>query len=433
MDSAGVRHHEELDCFVVWGWEPARTAMADPALISDTFGPMNLAYLPDDVHAQCPDLLAVLRRWFIFRDGSEHQEARKAVRPLFSPRRIRELAPEVSVIVDEVLTEALRSPEFDFVPEVADRVAARSIALILGFESASPELLHRWGLSLARFLGASYRPDYALEAQVAIKELADFVRAADAAPGTLLSIAAGDQEDRVSTAAMMIFGGLQTTVGLLGFACKYMIETGALPTTTLERGALIERTLSMWAPLGHVARIAERDTTIDSVTIPAGSAVLVALDSTDILGRPGTDSWDPGRPDDAPGPLEDKAMHLTFGYGAHRCVGAPLARVVGDEVIRQLAERAPLATVVSAVPRANRTYRGFSELVIRVDGWQREGSGPRAGGPCGAGDAPASGRKAFPERLEVLPVLPPSGVHRVAHGIERRPPELSTTIESTSS
>lgn len=366
MESAGVRHHEELDCFVVWGSEQARAAMADTALISDTFEPMNLAYLPDAVREQCPDLLEVLRRWFIFRDGSDHQEARKAVRPLFTPRRIRELAPEMSAIVDEVLTEALRSAEFDFIPEVADRVAARAIALILGFESASQEQLHRWGLSLSRFLGASYRPDYALEAQVAVKEMADFVRAVDAAPGTLLSIAAGDPEDRLSTAAMMIFGGLQTTVGLLGFACKYMIERGVAPTTPVERAALVDRTLSLWAPLGHVARIAERETTIDSVTMPAGSAVLIALDGTDVLGRHGTESWDSGCPVDDPGPIED-TMHLSFGYGVHRCVGAPLARMVGDEVIRQLAERAPSARVVSAVPRENRTYRGFSELVIRVD------------------------------------------------------------------
>ncbi|MEV6412979.1 hypothetical protein [Kribbella sp. NPDC051718] len=368
MEPSGVRYHDGLDCYVVWGWEPARAAMADPALISDTFGPMNLSYLPDEVRDKCPDLVSLVERWFIFHDGADHQAARKAVRPLFSPRHIRDMAPALAVIVEEVLDEAMSSPEFDFVTEVADKVAARAIALVLGFESASQESLHRWGLALSKFLGASYRPDYAMEAQVAIVELSDFVRSTEATPGAVLSLASGEQEDRVATAAMMVFGGLQTTVGLLGFACKYMIESEVAPSTAGERSALIERTLSHWAPLGHVARVAEQATSIASTPIPAGSAVLISLDGTDVLDRPGTLTWDPEAPSGGPGPLADKAVHLAFGYGVHRCIGAPLARLVGDEVVRQFVEKAPGARVVSATPKANRTYRGFSELVVGVAG-----------------------------------------------------------------
>ncbi|WP_248580869.1 cytochrome P450 [Nocardioides sp. InS609-2] len=368
MEPSGVRYHDELDCYVVWGLEPARAAMADPALTSDTFQPMNLSYLPEVVRDECPDLVALVERWFIFRDGADHQTARKAVRPLFSPRNIRDLAPEVATIVEDVLDEAMRSTEFDFVTEVADKVAARAIALILGFESASQESLQRWGLALSKFLGASYRPDFAMEAQVAIVELSEFVRSAESAPGGLLSLASGEREDRVATAAMMVFGGLQTTVGLLGFACKYMMESDVSPSTVGERSALIERTLSHWAPLGHVARMADRATSIASTAIPEGSAVLIALDGTDVLDRPGMLTWDPELPSGGPGPLEDKALHLAFGYGVHRCIGAPLARLVGDEVVRQLVEKAPGARVVSATPKANRTYRGFSELVVRIPG-----------------------------------------------------------------
>lgn len=366
MEPSGVRHHVELDCYVVWGAEAARAAMADPALISDTFGPMNLTYLPDGVREECPDLIRLVERWFIFHDGADHHAARRAVRPLFSPRHVREMAPEVAAIVADVLDEAMRAQEFDFVTGVADPVAARAIALALGFEAASQESLQRWGLALSKFLGASYRPDYAREAQVAIVELTEFVSSAEAAPGAVLSVASGEQEDRVATAAMMVFGGLQTTVGLLGFACKYMLESRVVPSTVAERGALIERTLSHWSPLGHVARVADHATTIASTPIPEGSAVLIALDGTDVLDRPGILTWDPDLPSGGPGPLEDKAIHLAFGYGVHRCVGAPLARMVGDEVLRQLVEKAPGARVVSATPRANRTYRGFSELVLRT-------------------------------------------------------------------
>jgi cytochrome P450 len=82
------------------------------------------------------------------------------------------------------------------------------------------------------------------------------------------------------------------------------------------------------------ARITREDVEIGGVTIPAGDQVIPLLGTAN---RDGSVFSDPERFD----VTRDAAAHLSFGAGAHHCLGAQLARVELQEAFRGLIGRLP--------------------------------------------------------------------------------------------
>ena len=104
-----VRYYEDLGCWVVWGTDLAQEALQERRLSSETLEAATLSFLPEDVHAECADLIETTRRWFTLLDGARHRSARRAVQPMFSPRQIRALRDVVRAIAAQALEEFAES------------------------------------------------------------------------------------------------------------------------------------------------------------------------------------------------------------------------------------------------------------------------------------------------------------------------------------
>jgi cytochrome P450 len=121
---------------------------------------------------------------------------------------------------------------------------------------------------------------------------------------------------------------------------------------------VVEEVLRHDSPVQLTARTALRTTTVGDVEVPAGSQaiVLIGAANRDPAGGPDPETFDPSR---APG------RHLAFGQGIHFCLGAPLARLEGRIVFRELARRAP-DLVPAGTPAWNptTTLRGLSTLPV---------------------------------------------------------------------
>lgn len=358
-----VRFYEELECWVVWD-ETAREALENRRLSSRTFEAANLRYLPADMHERSRFLTEHLRRWFALLDGEEHLAARKAVQPLFSPRRIRRLTEAIHTIVEETLAEFDELGTGDAAADLADRVAARAVAHVLGLSGIDDATMHRWAGALADFLASSYRREYAERAQEAMREMEEFINARDW-EGVWAPIG-GEDRDRLATASLMLFGGLETTSALISFSLWYMLGNGlqaavARPEGRDEATAVVERALEQYAPLAHVARVAAEDTELAGCRIARGELVLVSLG--------GQDLFDP--PDVSHRPVAHcgtyRIDHLALGHGPHYCAGAPLARLTATTVLSLFARRYPKARVREVHRRRNRTYRGFEHLHLTLE------------------------------------------------------------------
>lgn len=95
----------------------------------------------------------------------------------------------------------------------------------------------------------------------------------------------------------------------------------------------IEEQLRYSSPIQGLYRTASADYEIGGVTIPAGSSVLLSF---------GAANRDPSafeNPDDYRADRNPR-QHIAFGYGAHMCLGAQLARMEAQAVLRELITQA---------------------------------------------------------------------------------------------
>lgn len=360
-ESPAVRYYDDLGCWMAWG-DTAREALEDRRLSSRTFEVANLSYLPDDMHEECAYLIETLRRWFVLLDGQEHLTARRAVQPLFSPRRTRQLQDTVAAIVGAALDEFDAAGTGDAAADLASKISVRAVAQVLGLPRIDPG----WAQALAEFLATSYRRECATRAQDALREMETFIKNVPDPDGEgIWARSAGSDGDRLATSSMMLFGGLETTAALIAFALWYMVGHElagevAKSETGEEATAIVERVLDLYAPLGHVARVAAQDTTLAGCPIARGALVLVSLNGRDLFGPP-------DQPD-RPAAHHDgyRLDHLAFGHGMHYCVGAPLARLAATTALTLFARRYPGARIREVRWRGNRTYRGFEHLYLTL-------------------------------------------------------------------
>jgi cytochrome P450 len=354
-----IRYYDDLDCWVAWG-DAARQALEDRRLSSQTFEVANLNYLPADMHSECAHLIETLRRWFVLLDGDQHVTARRAIQPLFSPRRIRELQEVIHVIVTQALADFDRAGTADAASDLASPISARAVAHVLGL----PGIDREWARALADFLAASYRRECALRAQQALRDMEDFIKNVPDADGDGIWARSGSSDrDRLATSSMMLFGGLETTGALIAFSLWYMLShqlqgSVAASPAGQQATAIVERVLEHYAPLGHVARVATDEVALAGRRIARGELVLVSLG--------GGDPFQPGQLAGRPVSHHDgyRVDHLAFGLGMHYCVGAPLARLTAVTALSLFARRYPHASVREVRWRKNRTYPGFEHLYL---------------------------------------------------------------------
>jgi cytochrome P450 len=122
----------------------------------------------------------------------------------------------------------------------------------------------------------------------------------------------------------------------------------------------IEEILRYDSPVQRTARITNADVEIGGRKIPSGSMVVATIGAAN---RDPSHFPDPDRLDIA----RSDNRHVSFGFGIHFCIGAPLARVEGQIALGTLLRRMPeLALQAGATPdwRESSTLRGLKTLPV---------------------------------------------------------------------
>lgn len=347
--------YDDVGAWVVSGHDAALAAFGHPDLSSRTLHAAYADFIPRSDRTRFAHLVDVLGRWYVLFDGDQHAAARRAVTPVFSPGAIRRFTETLDDIAQGAVTAFVAGGGGDAVRSLADVMSARTMAALLGLPACDPARLHAWAAALAAFFATPYRRAYAQAAQDALVELADVVSRSD---GLLTRL-----DDGLAVCSLMVFGGLETTAGLMGVCLWHMLGNGLAGAVAGTGGGevaaeIVEQVLAGLPPLGHVARVAAADTVIGGCPVRDGDLVLLSLTGADPL-------TPAARPPVPPAHRPGRPAHLAFGHGRHYCSGAPLARAEAVALLRRFAAAAPNAEVQSAVWGDNRTYRGFDELVIR--------------------------------------------------------------------
>jgi cytochrome P450 len=339
---------ESAQAWLILGYHAAREVLGGSGWTSDPLANPNIA--ATDFFD--PEMVS---RSMLFADGDDHVRLRGSVRDVFTPSFIAGLRPGVEAIADAVIDHPLSATVFDFMAEVALPLPVAVIGEWLGLDPESSNLLHEESPAIIKMLGALADAEEITIGTAAFATLfTEFLPlAADhrAHPGDdLFSLIASAQDlsldDVVITAILIAVAGHETTANLLGSAMVRLLTrrsdgTRIVDDLNPEDHSLIPELLRLDGPVQATARTATADQHLGDVEITAGQQVLVVIAAANrdpgVFDQP--DQFQLGR--DAPAPL-------SFGYGAHYCLGAALARLETAVALRRILARHPeLAGVVS--------------------------------------------------------------------------------------
>jgi cytochrome P450 len=160
---------------------------------------------------------------------------------------------------------------------------------------------------------------------------------------SLLAAAAGNgllsAQQVIANAAVLLFGGIETTEGMIANAVLHLLEhpaaLAAVRDDPARLPAAVEESLRLEPAAAAIDRYATRDTELGGAAIAAGELVRVSISAAnrDPATFADPDRFDLGRP--------NAGRHLAFAGGPHVCVGMHLARLEAHVALATLLERLP--------------------------------------------------------------------------------------------
>jgi cytochrome P450 len=329
--------------WLVLGYHAARKVLGEPGWSSDPrVNPISRAAI-DPLGSEMVD------RSMLLTDGANHTRLRNAVRDVFTPSFIAGLTDGVQTITEAVIDYPTAATRFDFMGDIAMPLPLTVAAEWLGLDPDNADLLRAESPAIIRMLGALAGSEEINAGAAAFATLvAEFLSlAADrrAHPGEdLLSFIAADREleldDVVITAILIAVAGHETTANLLGAAVMRLLKPGqdgvrAIDNLDSTDSALLTELLRLDGPVQATARTATQNQRICGAEIAAGQQALVVIAAANrdpgVFNEP--DQFRPGRGGPVP---------LSFGYGAHYCLGAALARLETTVALRRILGRNPV-------------------------------------------------------------------------------------------
>ncbi len=315
---------------------------------------------------------------FLGMDPPEQTRLRKLVSRGFTPRRVAEMGPRIAEISRSHLERALESDEFDWIVDFAGRFPMDVISDLLGVPPADRDEVRRLAdLLVTREDGLRDVPRAGMAASLELfGYFGGLLAERKSAPrDDLVSMLLSSEEDgqRMTDGELtaflflMVVAGNETTTKLLGNAVANISRHPSQRAAVFGDASLvepwIEETLRYEASSQLLARLTLADVTIDGVTCPAGSKLLLNIGSAnhdhEVFSR--AEEFDLHRSPD------ELARHLAFGGGRHYCLGANLARLEAKIALEQLIERCSSIEVVEGPRRFySANVRGYASLPVRV-------------------------------------------------------------------
>jgi cytochrome P450 len=369
-DEAPCYHNEQRGIWVLSRYDDVSAALRNTRVFSSNQGvgyekrpvPMMIAY-----------------------DPPQHTRLRRIVSSQFTPRQIAQLRPRVEQIAASLLDPLLGAGTVDWVDQVALPLPVSVIAELMGVPPERRADFKRWSSATVEAMGGAVDldPQERMRLEGVIVEFAQYFmgvieerRAAGGADGkaddliSLLLRANRDDEERlqaheiVSFCVLLLVAGNETTTSLMGNGALALLEDPAQWKEVREDPqlvpALIEEALRYDSPIQGFFRNTLSETQVAGRTIPADSKVMVLYGSAN---RDPRQFEDPDvfrvrrHPED----------HLAFGAGPHVCLGAQLARLEAEVLVRCFLERARgLRREGDPVRTRNPLLRGLARLPVQV-------------------------------------------------------------------
>ncbi len=362
-------YNERYDFYAVSRFADVERGMSD----RDTFRSYRGDML-DMIQADIDLPLGILQ----FEEEPIHTIHRGLLSRVFTPKTMSELEPQVRAYCARILDPLVEQGEFDFVADIARKLPMRVIGMLIGVPEEYQDALREHFDAMHD--GEEGRPkDFSEEGQFDGEIFADYVdwRHDNPSDDLMTRLIVTDFEDehgairRLTREEVMVYvnslagAGNETTNRLIGWTGGLLGQHPDARHEIAEDRSLIrnavEEILRYEPPNYGMARLVDRDTQIQGQTVKAGSALLLLVPSAnrDEEVFPHGDDFDIHR---------EIRRHFSFGYGAHFCLGASLARMEGRIVLDEILDRFPEWEVDWDGARLQHIvgHRGYGTLPVAV-------------------------------------------------------------------
>lgn len=311
-------------------------------------------------------------------DPPDHTRLRRLVSKAFTPATIEQLRPRVQELVTQSLDRLEAAGGGDLVAELAFTLPFDVISEMLGMPDADKVMIRDWSEALVKTLDPIITEDEVRAAFHASKAMGAHLDAviewkrANPADDLLTKLIEAEEDgdtlspvelrDQVS---LLFVAGHETTVNLIGTGIYELLRNPeqfkrwrSEPDIAVNG---VDELLRYVSPVQISRRIATSDLEFGGKEIPEGAFVMAVLASANhdpAKFGPDADELDLGR--------AGAGQHLSFGSGAHYCLGASLAKLEAQVAIGSFVERFESASISDAAWNGRINLRGLERLDLTL-------------------------------------------------------------------
>src|SRR5260221_1190367 len=324
----------------------------------------------------------VMVRQMLFLDAPDHTRLRGLASVAFTPSRVERLRAHIQEIIDGLLDRVTSAGRADLIADVAEPMPAIVTAELMGVPVADHDQLKSWSADFAEMLGNfQHNPDRIPRVLRSVEEMTAYFRSTireqrehprDGLVHALMTAEVEGsrltEEEVIANVIVTMVGGQETTTNLIGNGVLSLLRNPDQLRKLREDSSLIpsavEELLRYESPSQHTARLARTDVEMGGKQIRKRQAVIAVMGAAnrDPERFPDPDRLDIDRKDN---------RHVAFGWAAHFCFGAALARMEGQIAFETILRRLPGLSLDTSIPlvwRHNLGLRGLTGLPITFTG-----------------------------------------------------------------
>ena len=337
--------------------------------------PENLAKMGLD---QLAPIAKVMVKQMLFMDAPTHTRIRALASYAFTPQRVEVLRNHIRDIVRELVDAVVPRGRMDVIADLAEPLPYIITAEMLGVPVKDAPQLKTWSQDFAEMLGNfQHNPDRIPKVRAAVQSMTEYFQDAvqeikkHPREGLIQSFSTAEidgdrftEEEVIANTIVTMVGGQETTTNLIGNGVLTLLrhpdELAKLRADLSLIPSAVEEMLRFEPPSQHTGRLAPYDLELGGKKILKRQATIavMAAGNRDPERFPDPDRFDIARKDN---------RHLSFGWAAHFCFGAALARIEGQVTFEEMLRRLPNWKLDQdpLTWRTNLGLRGLTELGLR--------------------------------------------------------------------